>query len=191
MPLAYRAGSEKKGRVHIFWQKRIRAGDEATPWWFPSKTSGGSIREDRIVIPIPPGTHWDDAKPILLPGDDADAKALPAPAPAKRAKPKPVEKRNPIARNGMWFDVPAPPTPGTPIAAEKPPREKKPKAKHDSRVVAAARELRDRYLEEYNAGRFALPATAKYDVTRAGIPRLPNAAGGGGGLLEDLSATAA
>ncbi len=58
VPLAYRAGSEKKGRVHIFWQRRIRAGDTETPWWFPAQTSGGSIREDRIVLPIPPGTHW-------------------------------------------------------------------------------------------------------------------------------------
>ncbi len=59
VPLAYRAGSEKKGRVHIFWQRRIRAGDTDTPWWFPAQTSGGSIREDRIVLPIPPGTHWE------------------------------------------------------------------------------------------------------------------------------------
>ena len=55
--LAFRAGSEKKSRTHIFWQKRIRQGDTTTPWWFPSKTAGGSIREDRIVLPIPPGTH--------------------------------------------------------------------------------------------------------------------------------------
>src|SRR5690349_13321404 len=38
VPLAYRMGSEKKARVHIFWQKRIRAGDCETPWWFPSQT---------------------------------------------------------------------------------------------------------------------------------------------------------
>ncbi len=62
VPLAFRAGSEKKSRVHIFWQKRIRKDDTTTPWWFPSKTAGGSIREDRIVLPIPPGTHWSDAK---------------------------------------------------------------------------------------------------------------------------------
>src|SRR5947207_4541238 len=67
VPLAFRAGSRDKGRVHIFWQKRIRAGDVTTPYWFPSQTTGGSIREDRLVFPIPPGTHWSDAKPIILP----------------------------------------------------------------------------------------------------------------------------
>ena len=37
VPLAFRAGSEKKSRVHIFWQKRIRAGDVTTPYWFPAR----------------------------------------------------------------------------------------------------------------------------------------------------------
>ena len=35
IPLAYRAGSEKKnkgGRVHIFWQRRVRADDHQTPY---------------------------------------------------------------------------------------------------------------------------------------------------------------
>ena len=58
VPLAFRAGSAKKSRVHIFWQKRIRQGDETTPYWFPSQTTGGSIREDRLVLPIPPGMRW-------------------------------------------------------------------------------------------------------------------------------------
>src|SRR5258706_12784466 len=39
IPLAFRAGSRGKGRVHIFWQRRIRAGDTTTPYWFPSQTS--------------------------------------------------------------------------------------------------------------------------------------------------------
>src|SRR5688500_91815 len=69
VPLAFRAGSEAKRRVHIFWSKRIRAGDTTTPWWFPSQTSGGAMMEDRLVFPIPPGTHWSDAKPIVLPKD--------------------------------------------------------------------------------------------------------------------------
>jgi hypothetical protein len=164
VPLAYRAGSAGRGkhggaRVHIFWQRRIRADDVTTPWWYPSKTSGGSIREDRIVFPIPPGTHWGDAKPIILPGDRADATARPAPV--RRAKPKPIQKRNPFPRNGMWFDVPAP---GGPIAIEKPPGEKRRKAKHDARLVAAARELRDRYLEHVNT--HGLACEAKYDVSR-------------------------
>ena len=42
--------------------------------------------------------------------------------------------------------------------------------KNDPKLVAAARELRDRYLEQFNeqfnSGRFAAPA-GKYDVSRA------------------------
>src|SRR5947207_1801855 len=72
VPLAYRAGSRDggpkgRGRVHIFWQRRVRAGDTTTPYWFPSQTTGGSIREARLVLPIPRGTHWADEMPVLLP----------------------------------------------------------------------------------------------------------------------------
>jgi N-acetylglutamate synthase-like GNAT family acetyltransferase len=66
VPLAYRAGSEKKRRVHIFWQKRIREGDRETPWWFPAKTEGGAMNADRIVFPIPPGLHWSDEMPVIM-----------------------------------------------------------------------------------------------------------------------------
>ncbi|MEO0587775.1 MAG: hypothetical protein AAF078_09060, partial [Planctomycetota bacterium] len=83
-PIAFRTGSRGRGpshdehgnfrgRIHIYWQKRIRPGDHGdvtqggTPWWFPSLTGGGALREDRIVLPIPPGTHWTDAKPVVLP----------------------------------------------------------------------------------------------------------------------------
>jgi len=53
VPLAFRTGSRKKSwkgadgarhkgpRIHIFWQKRIRHGDDQTPWWFPSQTGVG------------------------------------------------------------------------------------------------------------------------------------------------------
>lgn len=30
-------------------------------------TNAGAMGEDRIVLPIPPGTHWSDAKPVVLP----------------------------------------------------------------------------------------------------------------------------
>src|SRR5688500_16189573 len=76
VPLAYRAGSEKKARVHIFWQKRVRAGDATTPWWFPAKTDAGAMREDRLVLPIPPGKHWSDELPVLRPQATA-MRALP------------------------------------------------------------------------------------------------------------------
>jgi hypothetical protein len=186
--LAFRSGSEKKSRTHIFWQKRIRAGDEATPWWFPSQTSGGSIREDRIVLPIPPGTHWSDAKPMVMPSEDCGMpnevgglKELEGEKPARKrnttsvsaaANPKSARRNpqspppRPVLR-GFSFAAPKPAEPAaiaTPL--EKPKRTPKPKRKNDPQLVAAARELRDRWLDEVNAGRFLPGATARYDVTR-------------------------
>ena len=35
VPLAFRSGSAKKSRTHIFWQKRIRSGDTTTPILVP------------------------------------------------------------------------------------------------------------------------------------------------------------
>jgi hypothetical protein len=32
----------------------------------PSQTTGGAIREDRLVLPIGPGVHWADVKPLIL-----------------------------------------------------------------------------------------------------------------------------
>ena len=51
----------------------------------------------------------------------------------------------------------------------KPKRAPKPKAKNDPKFVAAARELRDRWLEEVNAERYLPEASGKYEVSR----RLP------------------
>lgn len=68
IPLAFRSGSRAKGRTHISWQRRIREGDVSTPYWFPAQTSEGSIREDRLVLPIPPDIHRKDVMPVVLPG---------------------------------------------------------------------------------------------------------------------------
>src|SRR5687768_6666719 len=67
VPLAFRTGSASKQRIHIFWQRRVREGDTTTPYWFPSQTGAGAVREDRLVLPIPPQTHWRDVLPMLLP----------------------------------------------------------------------------------------------------------------------------
>ena len=72
---------------------------------------------------------------------------------------KPTEKRNSIARNGMWFEIPKQ---GEPIATEKPHREPKQKVKNDPKLIAAARELRDRWLEHANSHSEALLAQGKY-----------------------------
>jgi hypothetical protein len=215
VPLAFRTGGEKKGpngtaRCHIFWQKRIRQGDTTTPWWFPSQTGGGSMRADRIVLPIPPGTHWSDAKPLILPGtpmpgdgptvgdmptpgDAQTAGGTPGPqalpmiepnaAPAARsprarkrvAKPVPVLTREPVTANslktrGLRFGPvgvgalpasPPPPAKATPTAAARPPRKT---TKNDPRLVIAARELRDRWLEQVNTT--PLIGCEKYAVSK-------------------------
>jgi hypothetical protein len=46
-------------------------------------------------------------------------------------------------------------------------REKKPKRKNDPKLVAAARELKDRWLEHVNTVGEDLLGCGKYDVTRA------------------------
>jgi hypothetical protein len=164
VPLAYRAGSEKKARIHIYWQKRIRAGDKETPWWFPAKTDGGVIREDRIVLPIPPGKHWSDDLPVLLPAEDkpklAGPKAMVDPTKGPLAPtPKPKAR--------VQFGPP----PSTPVVTEIKPEEKpakvsSPKKKADPKLIAAARELRDRWLEHVNRGELLIESNEKYDVSR-------------------------
>lgn len=186
VPLAFRTGSRKvrykdgtQGpRIHIFWQRRIREGDEGaaaggTPYWFPKETGGGAVKENRLVLPIPPGTSWQDAKPAILPGME-NVNVLPPGAKDESArKPKEKKVKAPPRKvsHGLWFAPPIPPTlkPGSPEAkaaakAEKPKREK---FKNDPKMVEAARELRDRYIEQINAGLLLPPsANGKYDVSR-------------------------
>jgi hypothetical protein len=180
VPIAFRAGSDRKRRVHIFWQKRIVEGDGGqggTKWWYPAKTEGGAIRADRLVFPIPPGTRWQDVEAVNLPGQEETPKLEGPRTPrvkragkaAVKAQAGPV-KVGPLC-GGLMF---APPTPVSSepvvVEAEKKPkqgREKKPKAKIDPKLVAAARELRDRWLEHVNAGAYLIEDAGKYDVSRA------------------------
>jgi hypothetical protein len=163
IPIAFRTGSRAKGkggqpRTHIFWQRRIREGDTTTPFWFPSQTKSGAIREDRLVIPIPPNTHWKDAMPVLLPPEPAQLEDASGRA---RGPAKPKVKRKPgiVRLSSVFFAPPAPPV------AERPKPAKRPKVKNDPAHVAAARELRDRYLEQFNSGTVLLTG-GKYDVSR-------------------------
>jgi hypothetical protein len=185
VPLAFRTGSRNRGqrsevrgqtgaRIHIFWQRRIRAGDDATPWWFPSQTSSGAIREDRLVFPIPPGVSWRDAMPVVLPGEERGQKAevrdqrsevrdqKRLAGPGSRKSKLTSEVRPPTSAVGMGFlrfVDPVPPKAG------KPKREPRTKARNDPKHVAAARELRDRWLEEIN--HTPMLGQGKYDVSRA------------------------
>ena len=167
VPLAFRAGSRGKGRVHIFWQRRIREGDSTTPYWFPSQTTSGSIREDRLVFPIPPGVHWRDAMPIILPSEETPKLECRDPKPIANRKLQVANKKPPAALGRLQFAAPVAPK------GEKAKREARKKVKNDPKLVAAARELRDRWLEHVNTTPLLAPAisplfsTAKYDVGRA------------------------
>ena len=168
VPLAFRAGSAKKSRMHIFWQKRIRAGDATTPWWFPSADDGRE-RSGRIgwCLPIPPGTHWSDAKPLILPPEQTPQ--LEAPRAAREKTPKPPRVKRParpsISRSSqMWF-VPHPPPPHR---ARRSRRSRGPRSPRPGTIRSwwpRCGELRDRWLEQVNE--LTTDDVAKYDVSRA------------------------
>lgn len=174
VPLAFRTGSRGRGkkaggagpRIHIFWQKRIREGDCETPYWFPSETSGGAVRENRLILPIPPGTHWSDAKPAVLPGmEKVGQPLLEAPGEGerrKRSRCKKTPAAPAAARGGLWFGA----KPEEKAKDEKPKRAKRKPQKNDPKLVAAARELCARYLEEVQTGRMLPGGEGKYDVAR-------------------------
>jgi hypothetical protein len=179
VPLAFRAGAGGK-RVHIFWQRRIRQGDTTTPYWFPAKTDGGMMREDRLVLPIPPGVHWKDPMPILLPAlspvegpevQVARAGCLPQNRLCLDNRKKiAVPQLMPPTRRRARFGPPsANDAPEQVVEKPKPEKPKREKVKADPALVAKARELRDRWLEQVNApgGVSMLTASGKYDVGRA------------------------
>jgi hypothetical protein len=162
--------------VHIFWQKRIVEGDTDTKWWYPSQTNQGAIREDRLVLPIPPGVRWDDVMPVVLPGQQKSEvrsqksegrKALAEP----RAKREPAESRF-KAKIGVGFfkfvgEEKATREKAAQSKAAQSKRPKRVKQKNDPQHIAAARELRDRWMEEVNSGRFLPADSGKYEVSRA------------------------
>jgi hypothetical protein len=197
VPIAYRAGGRKgrgargKGRgkemgpsssslapdplphapsarVHIFWQRRIREGDTTTPWWFPAKTDQGAMREDRLVLPIPPGLHWSDPMPVLksdAPEGQRESR--------KRVRAKSEAVTPPKPRGGVVFSAPPPdgapePIPAPPAQPEPTPaKAARPKEKIDPQLIAKARELRDRYLEQVNDRLLIASGGGKYDVSRS------------------------
>lgn len=65
-----------------------------------------------------------------------------------------------MALGRLCFTLPKP-------VIEKPKREKRAKVKNDPKLVAAARELRDRWLEQVNSGQYLPAAEGKYQITRA------------------------
>jgi ribosomal protein S18 acetylase RimI-like enzyme len=170
VPIAFRAGSAKKKRVHIFWQRRVHQDDVTTPYWYPSSTTGGAIAQDRLVFPIPPGVHWKDVQPIVLPGSAEAAATRQRIGGPKRSKTKapPVLPSSAIRCGGLRVG----PVELLPVVKEKveapldAARERKPKAKCDPALVAKARELRDRWMDQLNRAAPALGDGGKYEVGR-------------------------
>ena len=115
------------------------------------------------MLPIPPGTHWSDAKPLIYPELPIEP-VQQLPAPRKRAEKKLREDRPMgLLGGGLRFM-----TPEAIEAAAKPKREKKPKAKMNPKLIAAARELRDRWLERVNE--IPMIGDGKYEVARDARP---------------------
>lgn len=165
--IAFRTGSRTKGtrggkrgpRIHIFWQKRIREGDATTPWWYPSTTGGGEMREDRLVFPIPPGATWRDVLPVVLADESSVVGGQLSVATKKKPRVKTVKKivPGPKIKGGLWFAHDAVEREVTIEVVAKP------KPAMDPRLKKLARELRDRWSERADEI-IALPA--KHDVRR-------------------------
>lgn len=137
------------------------------------------------MLPIPPGTHWSDAKPLILPGaaamgatgctqpvksrGAANAHGLSTTRGTRTKAKKAIEQPKVVPMgNGLLFAIPQPGEALTMPAKAKPTKEKivREKRKSDPRLVAAARELRDRWLEHVN-GEGTLPSAAKYELAVA------------------------
>jgi hypothetical protein len=112
---------------------------------------------------LPEGSK--ETRGTLTPGTKAQP---PAPRPRPRAgmqyippSAKPVVETSPTP-------VETPENPPKPRRAA-PERSRREKRKADPKLVAAARELRDRWLEHVNGGRTRIESAGKYDVSK--IPR--------------------
>jgi ribosomal protein S18 acetylase RimI-like enzyme len=172
VPVAFRTGSGKRKRVHIFWQRRVRADVVVTPYWFPAQTSNGAIREDRLVLPIPVGVHWSDEMPILLPRTEraivekAQRKKLPGPVQAGKLSPRvPVYSRFDVRQGGLRSPLRPQIEDQKVTDHPKPARQKQEAVKIDPKLLAAARELRDRWLERMNCGELGR-IEGKYEIAR-------------------------
>ena len=176
VPVAFRAGSTGKRRVHIFWQRRTSADDTMTPWWYPSQTNSGAMREDRLVFPIPPGTHWSEVTAVTVPKESAgpagagSPKVLSSESKTGRKRTqhsalRTQHSRLTTAATGLRFGPPPKSLEADKSNGKRAVKPKAPKVKLDPRLLRATRELRDRWLEHVNTT--PLLAAGKYDVARA------------------------
>ncbi|MGB7159138.1 MAG: hypothetical protein WBD40_13800 [Tepidisphaeraceae bacterium] len=201
LPIAFRAGSTGKRRVHIFWQRRIDRLHSVTPspnhsvtpasFWYPCQTNAGAIREDRLVFPIPPGTHWSEVQAVVVPterrglgvgGRELEEKTKRLPSPTRNPKPEPRDPTGVISSGGLRFAVNG--AGGSAFGSEAQARREvgggkkrptthhprptaaKPRVKIDPKLSAAARHLRDCWMERAN-DRLLIAPKGKYDLSRA------------------------
>ena len=150
-------GARRRHRVHIFWQKRIRAGDTTTPWWFPvadewrerfgridscCRSRRGCIGAMRCPGPV----SWRLPEADHSPGDKSQV----ANKTTKRETRKSQNRRSRTMATlpGLRFSN----SPETAAAAkEKPPAREEARRRRTIRSWWPRRELRDRWLERVNA----------------------------------------
>ncbi len=121
------------------------------------------------MFPIPPGTHWSEVKAVAVPVErglavPAEQKQI---ASRKRSGQRPKPPQRPAGLlSGFRFasDEKLREQEAPKAAKAKPP--KAPQAKIDPKFFTAARELRDRWMEQVNGDALALPSQGKYEVTR-------------------------
>ena len=174
------------------------------PYWYPLQTNAGAIREDRIVFPIPPGVHWSEVRAVEVPRAGAEVTGRESGVVERRERshrrPATHDGRAPSARlkittGGLRFaEAAGEPSPEKTARAPKP---KRPAAaakagpagrrRIDPTYLAAARELRDRWMERVNGGQgnagWLDGPRGKYAVSRtvAAGNRIAGEAGAGGG----------
>jgi len=113
-PAAVRAGSRSKGRVHVFWARRVGtpsaqvdASECAPSLWVPGETRGGLMRELRPVRVLAPGDDWEHVTPPP-PAQPRSAAVTPASTVAPDAERAPAPSAGPalqriVATGSPWL----------------------------------------------------------------------------------------
>ena len=136
-----------------------------------------------MVLPIPPGTHWSEVMPIVLPRETLPVTSgqLPVKGGKKKQTGETPMLQPPTSMRRQFGPPSAKPLPESTSQPEpevKQPKPKKLKQKNDPKLIAAARELRDRWLEQVNAGQYLPGPTGKYDVSKTLSSTLSEVEGG-------------
>jgi len=142
-----------------------------TPWWFPSETRGGLMDASRIALPILPGMKWSDELPVLVQSVlvqsvlAIDGCELPAKKKVRARKTAAAVVIRGIRIGGLRLSPVVEEVVEVEAKTEKPVEKLGRIKRADPELAAKARELRDKYLEQFNAMAPAL-LSGKYDVAR-------------------------